>query len=54
MSNPVEEFNSYREKMNTHILADNNTVIKRIFNLDTKAFHEGALDVPTKELALRA
>ena len=50
MSNPVEEFNSYREKMNTHILADNNTVIKRIFNLDTKAFHEGALDVPTKEL----
>lgn len=50
MSNPVNEFNDYREKMNSKILADNNTVIKRIFNLDTKVFHEGALDVPTKEL----
>ena len=50
MSNPVEEFNAYREKMNTQILADNNTVIKRIFNLDTKAFQGGALDVTTKEL----
>lgn len=50
MNNPVEQFNAYREKMNTQILADNNTVIKRIFNLDTKAFQEGALDVTTKEL----
>ncbi len=50
MSNPVEEFNAYREKMNAQILADNNTVIKRIFNLDTKAFQEGTLDVTTKEL----
>ena len=50
MSNPVKEFNAYREKMNAQILADNNTVIKRIFNLDTNAFKEGALDVTTKEL----
>lgn len=50
MRNPVEEFNNYREKMNALILSDNNTVIKRIFNLDTKAFQEGALDVKTKEL----
>ena len=35
MSNPVKEFNAYREKMNAQILSDNNTVIKRIFNLDT-------------------
>lgn len=50
MSNPVEEFNDYRAKMNDKILADNNKVIKRIFNLDTNAFQEGALDVKTKEL----
>ena len=50
MSNPVTEFNDYRQKMNDKILADNNKVIKRIFNLDTNAFAEGALDVKTKEL----
>lgn len=50
MSNQVEEFNAYRSKMNDKILADNNKVIKRIFNLDTNAFKEGALDVKTKEL----
>ena len=50
MSNPVKEFNDYRAKMNDKILADNNKVIKRIFNLDTNAFQEGALDVKTKEL----
>ena len=50
MSNIVEEFNSYRAKMNDAILEDNNKVIKRIFNLDTNAFTEGALDKKTKEL----
>ncbi len=50
MSNPVKEFNDYRAKMNDTILADNNKIIKRIFNLDTNAFQEGALDVKTKEL----
>jgi len=50
MPNMVNEFNAYRERMNTKILADNNKVIKRIFNLDTNAFKAGALDVKTKEL----
>ncbi|PTX61424.1 AhpD family alkylhydroperoxidase [Kordia periserrulae] len=50
MSNQVEEFNAYRAKMNEKILADNNKVIKRIFNLDTNAYMEGTLDVKTKEL----
>jgi len=50
MSDIVEEFNTYRAKMNDKILADNNKVIKRIFNLDTNAFQEGALDKKTKEL----
>ena len=46
----VTEFNEYRTKMNEKILADNNKIIKRIFNLDTNAYTEGALDVKTKEL----
>jgi len=50
MSNPVREFNEYRSKMNDRILADNNKIIKRIFNLDTNAYKEGALDIKTKEL----
>jgi len=50
MSDIVNEFNAYRERMNDKILADNNKVIKRIFNLDTNAYTEGALDVKTKEL----
>ncbi len=50
MSDIVNEFNEYRSKMNEKILADNNKVIKRIFNLDTNAYQEGALDVKTKEL----
>jgi len=50
MSNPIKEFNDYRAKMNDKLLADNNLVIKRIFNLDTNAYTAGALDVKTKEL----
>ena len=50
MPNLVTEFNDYRSKMNAEILADNNKVIKRIFNLDTNAYAEGALDIKTKEL----
>lgn len=50
MSDIVSEFNSYRSKMNDAILEDNNKIIKRIFNLDTNAFTEGALDKKTKEL----
>jgi len=50
MANIVKEFNEYRSKMNDKLLADNNKVIKRIFNVDTNAYMEGALDVKTKEL----
>ena len=50
MSDIVKEFNDYRAKMNDKIMADNNKIIKRIFNLDTNAYAEGALDVKTKEL----
>jgi AhpD family alkylhydroperoxidase len=50
MSNLVNEFNEYRSKMNEKLLADDNKVIKRIFNLDTNTYMDGALDVKTKEL----
>lgn len=48
--NLVEQFNAYRGKMNEEILAADNLIIKRIFNLDTNAYAEGALDIKTKEL----
>ena len=50
MADMVEEFNAYRSKMNDKLLADNNKIVKRIFNLDTNAFAEGALSKKTKEL----
>ncbi len=50
MKTIVTEFNDYRSRMNERILADNNLIIKRIFNLDTNAYTAGALDVKTKEL----
>jgi AhpD family alkylhydroperoxidase len=36
--------------MNQKILEENNTVLKRLFNLDTNAFAEGHLNKTTKEL----
>ena len=48
--NKVEEFNEYRSRMNEKILAADNKVIKRLFNLDTNTYAEGALDTKTKEL----
>ena len=46
----VEAFNAYRAKMNEKILAQDNKVLKRFFNLDTNAYQEGALPVKTKEM----
>jgi AhpD family alkylhydroperoxidase len=50
MANLVEDFNEYRTKMNELILSKDNLVIKRLWNLDTNTYAEGALDVKTKEL----
>lgn len=50
MENLVTEFNEYREKMNDVILSKENLVLKRLWNLDTNTYAEGALDVKTKEL----
>jgi AhpD family alkylhydroperoxidase len=46
----VQEFNDYRSKMNEKIMASDNKVIKRIFNLDTNTYAEGALPEKTKEM----
>jgi AhpD family alkylhydroperoxidase len=46
----VEEFNAYREKMNERILSADNLVLKRLFNLDTNTYQDGALSAQTKEM----
>jgi AhpD family alkylhydroperoxidase len=50
MSELVKEFNDYRTRMNEVILGKDNLVIKRLWNLDTNAYAEGALDIKTKEM----
>ena len=50
MSNKLEEFRSYRERMNKRILDADNLDIKRFFALDASVYREGALDAKTKEL----
>lgn len=46
----IEEFNDYRERMNEKILGADNLVLKRLFNLDTNTYAEGALSSKTKEM----
>jgi AhpD family alkylhydroperoxidase len=46
----LEEFRSYREKMNKRILAAGNLNIKRFFALDARAYEKGVLDAKIKEL----
>jgi AhpD family alkylhydroperoxidase len=46
----VEDFNEYRTKMNEKILGADNLVLKRLFNLDTNTYEEGALSTGTKEM----
>lgn len=50
MSDIVREFNEYRQKMNERVLATDNLVVKRFWNLDTNTYLEGALSVKTKEM----
>ncbi len=49
MSDTIKEFNDYRTKMNDKILADNNKIIKRIFNLDTKPESSSLLPCTEKD-----
>lgn len=46
----VSDFNAYRERMNARILAGKNKTIQKIYNADTTAYQDGALDAKTKEM----
>jgi len=47
----IDEFKSYRERMNKRILEEGSHLgIKRVYNLDTNAYRDGALPHETKEL----
>ena len=48
MSELIDDFRQYREKQNERILATDNLVLKRIFNIDTNAYMDGALPARTK------
>ncbi|MFA7378852.1 MAG: carboxymuconolactone decarboxylase family protein [Bacteroidia bacterium] len=48
--NQVEEFNDYRSRMNEKVLGADNLVLKRLFNLDTNTYQEGALSTQVKEM----
>jgi AhpD family alkylhydroperoxidase len=50
MSNRLQDFETYRLKMNERIMELEHLGIKRFFNLDTAAYRDGALDARTKEL----
>jgi alkylhydroperoxidase/carboxymuconolactone decarboxylase family protein YurZ len=50
MSSLVKEFNDYRTRMNEVIPGKNNLVMKRLWNLDTNTYENGALDTKTKEM----
>ncbi len=50
MSDRLDEFEKYRERMNARIYEIDHLGIKRFFNLDSAAYQDGALEAKTKEL----
>jgi AhpD family alkylhydroperoxidase len=50
MSSRLDEFESYRLRMNERIESIDHLGIKRFFNLDTNAYKDGALDSKMKEM----
>jgi len=50
MANTLDEFRSYRQRMNDRVMESEHLGIKRFFNLDTAAYRDAALDGKTKEL----
>ena len=50
MNPKVKAFRDYRAMMNEKILASDNKVMKRIYNIDTNTYMEGALSTKTKEM----
>lgn len=50
MNEKITEFRTYRARMNEKILASDNKVMKRIYNIDTNTYMEGALSTKVKEM----
>jgi len=50
MGKLIDDFKSYRAKMNDKILASGNKVMKRIYSVDTLTYQDGALSTKTKEM----
>lgn len=50
MSDRVDEFVQFRQRMNERILEQDNQVVRRFFALDTQTYKDGALPTKTKEL----
>jgi len=50
MKSTISETKQYRLDMNEKILNCGNNDFKKFFALDTKSYHQGALDAKTKEL----
>lgn len=50
MDERIKEFRDYRARMNEKILASDNKVIKRIYNIDTNTYMDGALSAKVKEM----
>ena len=50
MSDRIQQFTEFRQRMNERILAHDNQVVRRYFALDTQAYKDGALPLKTKEL----
>ena len=52
MEDKVKAFRDYRARMNEKILGSGNKVIKRIYNIDTNTYMDGALPAKVKEMLL--
>lgn len=50
MSEKLQQFRAFRERMNARILEVGPLDTRRFFALDTRAYEAGSLDVATKEL----
>lgn len=50
MSDRLDTFEENRKKMNDRIAEIDHLGIKRFFNLDANAYHDGALSAKTKEM----
>ncbi len=50
MSERLQQFREFRERMNARILESGSLEIKRFFALDARAYEDGALPARTKEL----